>query len=125
VRRTPEQRREFVEARSDQMRANMTGAEQRLWDVLEPLGFDAQSAWHGQTKNGGDWSYITDFYHPHFDLAVEVDGSVHDKRKGRDRRRTERLRVEYGIRVIRFSNNAVLRKLDEVRDRIISEMEGR
>jgi leucyl-tRNA synthetase len=124
MKRTSEERKAFVEARSNQMRANMTGAEAKLWEVLEPMGFDAQTVWTGQTKNGGWWTYVTDFYLPLSDLAIEVDGSVHDKTKGRDRRRTERLRVEFGIKVIRFSNNQVLKKLDEVRARIIAEMEG-
>lgn len=101
----------------------MTGAERRLWDAIEPMGFQAQTPWSGETKNGGRWDYVTDFYLPALNLAVEVDGSAHDKRKGRDRRRTERLRAEYGITVIRFTNNQVLRHRNEVVVAILDKME--
>lgn len=102
----------------------MTGAERRLWDAIEPMGFQAQTPWSGETKNGGRWDYVTDFYLPALNLAVEVDGSAHDNRKGRDRRRTERLRAEYGITVIRFTNNQVLRHRNEVVMAILDKMEA-
>ena len=78
----------------------------------------------GQTKNGGRWDYILDSAAKYWDESgVEVDGSAHDKRKGRDRRRTERLRAEYGITVIRFTNNQVLRHRNEVVVAILDRME--
>lgn len=123
MKRTPAERQAFTSAAAAHMRANMTGAERRLWDAIEPMGFQAQTPWSGETKNGGRWDYVTDFYLPALNLAVEVDGSSHDKRKGRDRRRTERLRAEYGITVIRFTNNQVLRHRNEVVVAILDKME--
>lgn len=124
MRRSVEQRKAFCEAAAAHMAANPTGAEERLWRVLEPLGFWRQTPFGGETKNGLRWHYIADFYRPGAGLVIEVDGGDHARTKGRDRRRTERLRIEHGIRVIRFSNNQVLKKLDEVRARIVAEMEG-
>ena len=123
MRRTLAERAEFTETRSDQMRANMTGAEQRLWEILKPLEFVAQWPLQGSTKNGGPWDYIADFYFASWGkkILVEVDGSSHRKKKGRDRRRDMRLKAE-GIVTLRFSNNQVLKKIDEVRARIVEEI---
>ena len=126
MKRTPAERQAFMSAAAAHMRANMTRAERHLWDVLAVLDFDPQVTVSGQTKNGGRWNYILDFAWPNNCapvLAVEVDGSSHDKRKGRDRRRTERLRAEYGITVIRFTNNQVLRHRNEVVVAILDKME--
>lgn len=105
------------------MRANPTPAEARLGEVLKMLGFEFQVPICGWTKNGGRWDYILDALHFGTKICVEVDGSAHDKRKGRDRRRTERLRAEYGITVIRFTNNQVLRHRNEVVVAILDRME--
>lgn len=120
MRRSAAERREFVETRSDQMRVNMTGAERAMWEIVRPLDFVAQFPIDGCTKNGGRWSYIADFFYsgPEGRLVIEVDGSVHARTKGRDRRRGVRLAGE-GIKTLRFSNNQVLRKPDEVRRQIL------
>ena len=125
MRRSAMDRRAFVDARAGAMAANMTPAERKLWTVLEPMGFQPQWVWSGETKNGGRWDYVTDFYLPSAALAVEVDGSVHDKRRGRDRRRTTRLAVEYGIKVIRFTNREVLRDPNGIGWKIQFEIEER
>lgn len=95
------------------MTANPTGAEARLWEVLEPLGFARQVTMIGNTRNGLDWQYILDFYHFDLKLCVEVDGRVHRKTKGRDRRRDSRLAGE-GIETIRFTNKQVTKELEWV-----------
>ena len=100
------------------MAANPTDAEARLWEILEPLGFRCQEPYEGVTKNLGHWSYILDFFHWGHNLCVEVDGSCHRKRKGRDRRRDTRLRGE-GITTLRLSNNQVLKKPREARAAIL------
>ena len=119
--RTLAERAEFVERAAAHMAANPTKAEDALYDILIPLGFIPQWSVGGSTKNGGAWIYILDFYHAKLKLCVEVDGGVHRKQKGRDRRRDTRLAGE-GIRTIRFSNNQVLKKIEEVRARIVEEI---
>lgn len=108
MRRTAEERRAFVQKRAAEMEANPTEAEARMWEILEPMGgWLQQCGLEGRTKNGGEWNYIVDFYNPQLCLAIEVDGSSHRKKKGRDRRRDTRLQGE-GIRTIRFSNQQVM-----------------
>ncbi|MCF8334548.1 MAG: endonuclease domain-containing protein, partial [Bacteroidales bacterium] len=47
--------------------------------------------------------YIPDFYCAEEKLAVELDGGIHIRRKGKDRQRDEILESK-GIRVIRIKN---------------------
>ena len=75
----------------------------------------------GFTKNGLSWCYIIDFLNQAGDLAVEIDGGIHKRQRGRDRRRSTRLLGE-GIRVIRFPNKRVLNDLDAVLAEIESEL---
>jgi very-short-patch-repair endonuclease len=122
TRRTSGERKAFCEARAAEMVAAPTGAEERLWTVLEPLGFERQVHVVCWTKNGGRSDYILDFGWPDPPrLCVEVDGSSHRNKKGRDRRRDNRLRI-HGIRTLRFSNNQVLKKLNDVLANVILEM---
>jgi cyclase len=121
MRRSAEERRAFLETRAAQMAANPTSGETALWTILEPLGFWRQVPIAGMTKNGGVWQVILDFYHPTLDICVEVDGSSHRTKKGRDRRRDTRLQGE-GVKTLRFTNNQVLRHSDEVRARVVEEV---
>lgn len=125
MRRTPEERRAFVETRAEQMKAAPTPAETAMWEILEPLGFARQVTITGTTKNGGLWSYILDFAQYEMvsgervlgKLAVEVDGGIHKRQRGRDRRRDTRLRGE-GIRTIRVKNKDVLKWPETIRETI-------
>ena len=106
------------------MVAEPTEAEALLWTRLEPLGFARQVPMSGFTKNQGEWSYILDFLSRRHGvsgwLCVEVDGGVHSKQKGRDRRRDTRL-ATIGIKTIRFTNKEVLKDLEAVISRITAE----
>ncbi|WP_442896883.1 endonuclease domain-containing protein [Erythrobacter sp.] len=55
---------------------------------------------------------VVDFYCPAAKLAIEVDGNTHDVVS--DRQRDRRLLEERGIRILRFSNEEVMRNLDGV-----------
>ena len=57
-------------------------------------------------------------------LVVEVDGSIHLERDQQetDEERTRRLEA-MGFRVIRFSNEVVLQRLDRVEGKILEALE--
>lgn len=57
-------------------------------------------------------------------LAIEVDGGQHLEQEEYDKTRSTHL-GQYGIRVIRFWNNDVLLRLDEVVKVIWEEVEAR
>lgn len=122
MKRTPAERQAFTSAAAARMAASPTSAEARLWEVTEMLGFCQQVAIHGHTKNGGCWDYILDLYHPELHLCIEVDGGIHQRKRGHDRRRDTRLAGE-GIVTMRVTNNQVLKHRNEVVVAILDKME--
>lgn len=67
---------------------------------------------------------ILDFYCHDARLCIEVDGPIHEKNQQReqDEDRTERLHEDYGIRVIRFTNEEVQHHLPSVITTIKQEL---
>ena len=91
------------------LRKDMTKEERHLWyDFLRgyPIRFLRQ-------KVVG--KYVVDFYCAAANLVVELDGSQHFEDAGRvcDAARTEFLQ-KYGLRVLRFANNDVMRNFEGV-----------
>jgi very-short-patch-repair endonuclease len=85
-------------------RAFPTDHEKKLTKPLLSLGFESQYQILG---------YIADFANFQHKLIVEVDGAIHETRKGYDAHRTEVLNSA-GWRVMRFSNAMVGSNLSEV-----------
>jgi very-short-patch-repair endonuclease len=65
--------------------------------------------------------HIVDFYCARAKLAIELDGVSHEDREQHDRGRTRYLE-SLGIRVVRLTNDEVLRDLDDVVFRIACEV---
>ena len=98
------------------LRSNMTYAEMKLWEMLKKkqvlgLRFRAQHPIH---------IFIADFYCHSLKIVIEVDGNVHDipEQKEYDIGREAEIN-QFGIKVIRFTNNQVLNDIDMVIDQII------
>lgn len=89
--------------RAEHMRRNPTRAEGALWRELRrrPGGM---FFW---TQHVIGNRYIADFYCPAARLVIEVDGDSHDDRAAEDRRRDDVMH-EYGFKVMRLTNVAVL-----------------
>lgn len=62
-------------------------------------------------------NYIVDFYCHKARLIIEIDGKVHLKRKEADHLRTLEFE-KYEIKVIRFTNEEVLKNIEMVIDKI-------
>lgn len=62
--------------------------------------------------------FILDFYCSKLNLAIEIDGGVHKRKKEYDRERDEFLK-QIGISTIRFSNETVLNSFGEVKKVIL------
>lgn len=91
------------------LRKDMTREERQLWyDFLReyPIRFLRQKV---------IGSYVVDFYCAAAKLVVELDGSQHYEEKGiaDDQTRTEFLQ-KYDLRVLRFSNNDVMKNFEGV-----------
>jgi type I restriction enzyme M protein len=68
--------------------------------------------------------YVLDFYCAEEKLGIEIDGGYHEntEQQEKDNLRTREIAAEYGIRIIRFSNEEVLFNTEEVLMRIAKEM---
>ena len=98
-------------------RRQPTHAEKVLWERLRNRQLDG-AKFRRQDVIGG---YIVDFYCPKAGLVVEVDGPIHDRTQDEDASR-QRCLEGFGLRVIRFSNDAVLTDLDRVLEAISSAL---
>ncbi|HEY3397923.1 MAG TPA: endonuclease domain-containing protein [Armatimonadota bacterium] len=96
-------------ARAHEMRLNMTEAEQTLWQRLKGHQVAGLNFRRQQVVEG----FIVDFYCHRVCLAIEVDGTVHDKRQEYDRQRDAVLGGR-GITVLRFTNDQVFRRIESV-----------
>jgi very-short-patch-repair endonuclease len=100
-------------ARVNRLRRESTAPERLLWSRLRAgqlngLKFRRQAALG---------PFIVDFYCPAAMLIVELDGMSHDGRRTYDAARTAFLK-ERGLRVVRYTNDDVLRNVDAVADDI-------
>jgi len=100
-----------TKAQAAELRKNMTMAEKILWQKLRNrqicgLKFRRQHPAH---------IFILDFYCHEKRVAIEVDGNVHlsPEQKEWDENRTFELN-EFGITVLRFSNEEVINKIETV-----------
>lgn len=102
--------------RAKELRREMTPAEKILWkevraNKLNGLHFRRQQIVHG---------YFADFYCHQHELIVEVDGGIHELQREYDAEREEYLK-SLGFRIIRFTNNEVIKNLKGVLQRIVEE----
>ena len=104
---------------SRQLRVNMTDAERCLWTKIRMKQLKGYQFY--RQKPIGD--YIVDFFCPRAKLVIEVDGSRHysDETTEYDRIRGEYL-TSLGLRVLRFTNNEVMKNIKGVIESIIEEI---
>lgn len=92
------------------LRDDMTEPEMRLWEYLKtkPFGFKIRR----QHPLAG---YVLDFYCHKLRLSIEIDGGYHltKEQKEKDDERTKYIE-NLGITELRFTNNQVLQKYEDV-----------
>ncbi len=105
--KTPEQ----ILIHAHNMRKNPTEAEEFLWTRIRGRRLNKFKFRRQQHLKG----FILDFYCESARLGVEVDGEIHLKKEQADfdKQRTEYL-AEFGVKIIRFTNDEVLNKIQEV-----------
>lgn len=97
-----------------ELRNSATDAERKLWQQLkgrQMLGIKFRR----QYPIAG---YIADFASPDVRLVVELDGGQHLERREYDRQRSRRMACN-GYRVLRFWNDDVLLRTDDVLAEIV------
>ena len=97
--------------RAGELRKNMTEAESKLWSLLRKKQVEGKRF----RRQHPIKSFIVDFYCHECKLVVEVDGSIHQlaEQKEYDSGRTYELE-QLGLKVIRFTNNQVLKQPEKV-----------
>jgi very-short-patch-repair endonuclease len=92
----------------------MTLSEKTLWEKLRRNSFNLRFRRQHPINN-----YIADFYCHEIRLVIEVDGPIHLKEENNqnDKNRTAEME-KYGITVLRFTNDEVLFKINEVLEKI-------
>ncbi|MBU1297905.1 MAG: endonuclease domain-containing protein [Bacteroidetes bacterium] len=93
------------------LRSHMTEAEIKLWSKIRKRQI-------GETKFRRQYSvgsYVLDFYCPEHKLAIEIDGTSHDRKDAReyDNVREDEIK-QLGIHFLRFKNEEVLREIENV-----------
>jgi very-short-patch-repair endonuclease len=93
------------------LRKNMTKAELVLWNKLKDKKI-FKSKFRRQHPVD---IFIVDFYCHEYKLVIEIDGEIHSNEENLeyDDGRTSELK-KFGITVLRFTNDQVIYKLDEV-----------
>ena len=107
---------------AQELRKQQTDAEAYLWERLRKSKL-AGFKFRRQHPMGG---FILDFYCEEKRLAIEVDGGIHDQEevKRRDIYR-QKLVEETKIKVIRFTNDEVMRNIDGILAVIHRELAGK
>ena len=103
--------KKFLLFRRRELRRKMTEAEKILWSRIRNKQLKGKK-FRRQYSIGG---YILDFYCPEAKLAVEIDGPIHRQEISQkyDSARTKFLNA-LGVKVLRFTNEDILTRLDEV-----------
>ena len=106
-------------ARARKLRRESTPAEKLLWKVLRGRNIEGYKFRRQHAIAG----YVVDFYCDYGNLAIELDGDIHEVEqiKKNDREREEKI-TNMGITVIRFKNEDVFGDLENVVDKILSHL---
>jgi very-short-patch-repair endonuclease len=104
-----------IALRAQQLRHQMTAAEQMLWHALRANRLRSFHFRRQQVVGG----FIVDFYCHAAHLVVEVDGGIHLSQVEADRER-DAILTGLGLAVLRVTNEDVFRDLEPVLDRISS-----
>ncbi len=118
---------EQIKEITQRLRHNTTPVEKRLWKYLRRKQLDGrkflrQHAIVYDSIGDEHFFYIPDFYCFKENIAIELDGKIHDFIKKRDKRRDEILE-DMEIKVLRFKNEE-LENIDDVLERIKKEFKG-
>ena len=108
-----------LEPEASRMRREPTEAEARMWEILR----DSKLGVKFRRQQAID-RFIIDFVSLSAKLIVEVDGPIHEGTKGEDRQRDEFL-DSAGYRVLRYSNDQVLKSTRVVIDELKKHLDQR
>jgi very-short-patch-repair endonuclease len=104
-------------SRSRELRKELTEAEKIFWKEILKSERLSHLKFLRQKPLG---NFIVDFYCSKARLAIEIDGDIHAFQKARDRERDNILEQKFGVRVLRYRNDQIIRD----KEKIITEIEA-
>jgi len=112
--------------RCRELRKHQTPAEERFWDLVRDrklcdLKFYRQHPLFVEL-DGRTRFFIADFYCHECNLAIEIDGAIHEKQKEQDEYR-ERILNMLGTAVLRFANSDIFEDPERVRTQLLKHRE--
>ncbi len=105
--------------RAKEMGKNPTAEEEILWKKLKAKKLDEKFRRQHPIDN-----YIVDFVCLSKKLIIEIDGEIHQFQKQADEERQLKLEEKFGYRFLRFSNEEILKDVNGVCRRIVSELDS-
>ncbi len=96
-----------------ELRKNKTEAEDMLWQLIRNRQLNNMKFRRQHPLKVG---FVLDFFCAETRLGIELDGGYHNtpEQIEYDKKRTEIVQKEYGVRIIRFKNEDVIYKTEEV-----------
>jgi len=96
---------------AESLRKTETYPEKVLWEALRNKRLDGLKFRRQHPIN----RFIVDFYCHEYKLVVEIDGSIHDDKdvKEKDIYRENELK-NYGLKIVRFTNQEVTKNINQV-----------
>lgn len=104
-------------SRARELRTSPTEAEKIFWNKILKNKEFSRLTFLRQKPLG---HFIVDFYCANLRLAIEVDGDLHDFQKQRDKERDVFLGQSFGIKIIRFRNEDILKNPEKVLEKLLS-----
>jgi len=98
----------------------MTKHEWIFWNLV----VRKKLTWHTFLRQKIIYSYILDFYCPTLKIWIEIDWEGHNYAIDYDEERTKILN-EHGIKIIRYTNNEIEKKLEAVIQDVHTNIEDR
>ena len=106
----------FMIGLAQKLRKNQTKAESFLWELLRRKQLNNLKF----RRQHPIWDYIADFYCPEKKLVIELDGDIHNNKEQKEHDKLrDSIMQQHNITVIRFTNDNVLKKTENILQTII------
>lgn len=106
-------------SRARELRKFETEAEKIFWFEIQKNKKLANFKFTRQKPIG---NFIVDFYCAELKLAIEIDGEIHKFQKIRDEERDNILKQKFGIKIIRYKNEDILKNTESVLNNLIKKI---
>ena len=103
------------------LRKNITAAEKIIWEIIckNQLGVRIR-------RQHPVWKYIADFYCHDLKLIIEIDGGIHLTAENKEYDISRDIALnEFGMQIIRFTNDQVINETNKVIEEIKRTIEIR